>query len=61
MHLELEKGSCVLAVLKLCMWVMPLLTELPIRLQTGPGSQLHLPFQQPVPVIFSRYFGEFLP
>lgn len=56
MHLEPEKGSCALAVLKLCMWVMCLLSELPIRLHTRPGSQVHLPFQQPVLDIFSRYY-----
>lgn len=60
MYLELEKGSCASAVLQLCTWVMPLLAELPIRLHTCPGSQLHFPFQEPA--IFSRYcFAEFCP
>lgn len=61
MPLESQKGSCALAVLKLCMWAMHLLTELPIKLHKWPGAQLHLPFQQPVLAILSRYFVGFCP
>lgn len=60
MYLEPQKGSCACAQTLLASNASSCRT--PIRLHTCHGSQLHLPFHQPVLDIFSKYyFAGFFP